>query len=284
MAGSAGQLPPTLEHRARRCYCSAMNFDDALKHYAPRAWFRFKFLKYKYLKRGEPEIHLIRHLVEPGTTAVDIGCSIGIYAAEMARYANKVIAFEANPAVARFARTVAPNNVEVINVALSSSAGRTTLTVPLNAKGRAVTELASIAPKEATGANSVAIDVETQRLDDFPIANCSFIKIDVEGHEEPVLDGASSLIAAQRPALMIELVETFNPGVVARLAGRYALLSYGCFFLSRGQLRPVVEFNAAHDQDDARLVARHKLPPGREYISNFIFLPQEKRDRLMAAR
>ena len=29
-----------------------------------------------------------------------------------------------------------------------------------------------------------------KRLDDFAIANCSFIKIDVEGHEEAVLDGA----------------------------------------------------------------------------------------------
>ena len=68
-----------------------MNFDDALKHYLPRVWFRFKFLKYKYLKRGEPELWLIRHLVEPGTTALDVGASIGIYAAEMARYAGKVI-------------------------------------------------------------------------------------------------------------------------------------------------------------------------------------------------
>jgi hypothetical protein len=49
-----------------------MNFDDALEHYAPRAWFRFKFLEYKYRKRGEPEIHLIRHLVAPGPTALDI--------------------------------------------------------------------------------------------------------------------------------------------------------------------------------------------------------------------
>ena len=48
-----------------------MNFDDALKHYSPRVWFRFKFLKYKFLKRGEPELWLIRHLVEPGTTALD---------------------------------------------------------------------------------------------------------------------------------------------------------------------------------------------------------------------
>src|SRR3954470_1355946 len=98
-----------------------MNFDDALKHYAPRAWFRFKFFKYKFFKRGEAEIRLIRHLVEPGTTAIDVGCSIGFYAAEMARYAEKVIAFEANPAVAQFARTVASHNIEVINVALSSA-------------------------------------------------------------------------------------------------------------------------------------------------------------------
>src|SRR5436305_4667125 len=59
-----------------------MNFDDALKHYLPRVWFRFRFFKYKYLKRGEREIWLIQHLVEPGTTAIDIGASFGFYAAE----------------------------------------------------------------------------------------------------------------------------------------------------------------------------------------------------------
>ena len=169
-----------------------MNFDDALKHYLPHVWFRFKFLKYKYFKRGEPELWLIRHLIEPGTTAVDVGASIGMYAAEMARHAGKVLAFEANPEVATFARSVATRNVEVINMALSSRAGRTTLTVPLNARGRAVTELASIAPKQLSGENVVTVDVETRRLDDFPISNCGFIKIDVEGHEEAVLDGGAN--------------------------------------------------------------------------------------------
>src|SRR5947209_6361002 len=216
-----------------------MNFDDTLKRHLPRVWFRFKFFKYKYLRRGEPELWLIRHLVEPGTTAVDVGASFGFYAAEMARYAGKVLAFEANPQVAAFARKAAARNVEVVNVALSSRAGRTTLTVPLNAKGRPVTELARIAPKDAAQENGVTFDVETRRLDDIPIANCSFIKIDVEGHEEAVLDGASALIATQRPVLMVELVEAFNPGVVARVAGRYAAQSYDCFFFSKDRLRPI---------------------------------------------
>jgi len=251
-----------------------MNFDDALKHYLPRVWFGFRFLKYKHLRRGEPELWLIRHLVERGTTALDVGASLGFYAAEMSRYAGKVIAFEANPAVAKFARSVAARNVEVINMALSSHAGRTTLTVPLNAKGRAVAELASIAPNQPSHENVFTIDVETQRLDDFSVSNCSFIKIDVEGHEEAVLDGALALITAQRPVLMIELVEAFNPGVIGRLAERYAALSYDIFFL-KGGLKPVAQFDAVRDQDDALLAMR-------EYVANFFFIPKEKCDRILA--
>jgi FkbM family methyltransferase len=251
-----------------------MNFDDALKHYLPRVWFRFKFLKYKHTERGEPELRLIRHLVEPGSTALDIGASIGIYAAEMARYAEKVIAFEANPQVADFTRSVARRNVEVINAALSSRMGRSTLTVPLNHKGRAITELASIAPKTSSEASTVTVEVETRRLDEFPVSNCSFIKIDVEGHEEAVLDGGSALIAAQRPVLMIELVEAFNPGVIARVAERYAALSYNVFF-SKAGLKPIAGFDATRDQNEALL-------PTREYVANFFFIPREKTDRLLA--
>jgi len=161
----------------------------------------------------------------------------------------------------------------VVNTALSSRAGRTTLTVPLNARGRPVTELASIAPQKQSG-NTITVDVETRRLDDLAISNCSFIKIDVEGHEEAVLDGAAALIAAQRPVLMIELVEAFNPGVVARLTDHYAALSYGVFF-SKGGLKPIAEFDTARDQDEALL-------PNREYVANFFFIPREKTEQLLA--
>lgn len=261
-----------------------MNFDDALKQYLPHAWFRFKFLKYKYFKRGEPELRLIRHLVEPGTTALDVGASIGMYAAEMARYAARVIAFEANPAVAALTTRVAPRNVEVINVALSSAPGRATLKIPLNPDGRTIDELATIEAGNPLHAGVAAsAEVAVKRLDDFAIANCSFIKIDVEGHEEAVPDGAAGLIAAQRPAPMVELNDAFNPGVVTRLANRYAALSYDVYFLSHGRLRPIAEFDPARDQDDALLkFPRHKLPRGREYINNFIFVPLEKRERTLA--
>jgi FkbM family methyltransferase len=254
-----------------------MNFDDALKQYLPRVWFRLKFIKYKYLGRGEPELRLIRYFVEPGTTAVDVGASIGMYSAEMARHAARVVAFEANPEVARFTRTVAARNVEVVEVALSSQAGRTTLSMPRNRRGHAVTELATIDRSHPASAGAIDIEVETRRLDDFPISNCSFVKIDVEGHEEAVLDGARSLIATQRPVLMIELVESFNPGVVARLSERCAALSYDCVFCSDGRFRPVGEFDAARDQDVTLLPKR---ATGRAFIANFFFVPAEKMGRM----
>lgn len=261
-----------------------MNFDDAVKQYLPRVWFRFKFLKYKYLKRGEPELWLIRHLVEPGTTAVDAGASIGMYAAEMARYAGKVIAFEANPRVAAFTKIVAARNVEVVNAALSSVAGRATLTIPLNPKGHTIDELATIEPGNFLHAGGgTTAEVAMQRLDDFPVSNCSFIKIDVEGHEEAVLDGAAALIAAQRPILMVELNDMFNKGVVARVADRYAALAYRGYFLSHGKMRPIAEFDPARDQDEALLkFTRHKLPRGAEFINNFVLIPEETCERVMA--
>jgi len=260
-----------------------MNFDDALKHYLPTAWFRFKFLKYKHLGRGEPEIHLIRYLVEPNTTAVDVGASFGFYAAEMARYATTVVAFEANPAVAAFTRSVAARNVDVVNVALSSTAGHTTLKIPRNPNGETIDELATIEPDNPLHAgDSDTVQVEMKRLDDMGITNCSFIKIDVEGHEEAVLDGASALIAAQRPVLMVEMNEDFNPGAVQRLAARYAGLNYRSLFLSQGTLHPIDTFDPVRHQNPNNLRPRRKLPPGVEYINNFVFVPEEKAARIPA--
>ena len=77
-----------------------------------------------------------------------------------------------------------------------------------------------------------------KRLDDFNIANCSFIKIDVEGHEEAVLDGASALIAAQRPVLMVELDEDSQSGRAGSASRRATPRYLSRLFLSHGKAAP----------------------------------------------
>ncbi len=260
-----------------------MNFDNALKHYWPRGWYRLRFFKHRYRGRGEPELRLIRHLVAPGSIALDVGCSVGMYTAEMARYAAKVIAFEANPAVAAFTARVVPRNVEVVNVALSSERGTARLVVPRNPNGKSISELGTIdADNPAHGVAADQVDVAMKRLDDFAIRDCSFIKIDVEGHEEAVLDGTSQLIA-QRPILLAELDEGIKPGTVQRFAERCTEMSYQGYFLSRGRLQPITAFDPALHQDQSLLrYARKALPPDREYINNFVFVPAERATQLLA--
>ena len=126
-------------------------------------------------------------------------------------------------------------------------------------------------------------DVETKRLDDFAIANCSFIKIDVEGHEEAVLDGASALIAAQRPVLMIELDESLQSG--RRRAPRGALcgaVTIAAFFC-RTASSPDRRIRSGAPSECGTLKPRHKLPRGAEYINNFVFVPEEKARALARA-
>ena len=105
----------------------------------------------------------------------------------------------------------------------------------------------------------------------------------MEAHEEAVLEGAANLIAAQRPVLMIELYEGYNPGGSKRFDARFAALGYRAFFLSHGKLRPAAEFDpAVHQNPELLKYPRHRLPAGREFIENFVFIPEEKVARIFA--
>ena len=89
--------------------------------------------------------------------------------------------------------------------------------------------------------------------------------------------------AAQRPIIMVELNEPFTPGVVARMTDRLSALSYRGYFLSHGRLQPIASFDAAKHQDATLLdFARRRLPPGREFVNNFVFMPAEKSERVLA--
>jgi len=130
-----------------------MGITAHVRRYSPRLWFLFKFHRYCRLK-GEREIRVLRDIVPPGRMAIDVGSSIGLYSRALSRLVPRVVAFEANPAVAAFARMVAPNNVEVINVALSAAAGSPVLRIPVNARGRAVEDLATVEAKTSSPAKS----------------------------------------------------------------------------------------------------------------------------------
>lgn len=132
---------------------------------------------------------------------VDVGASTGWFAVPMAKRGYKVIAFECNARSAqRLKDNCALNGVNIVlhEAAASNHAGTAVFThnprLPLTSGG-------SLERVRANRASEEVPCVTLDRCIDEPVA---LLKIDVEGHEMAVLEGATGLIARSRPALVLE--------------------------------------------------------------------------------
>jgi FkbM family methyltransferase len=185
--------------------------------------------------------HLMR-LVRPGAVILDIGANFGFYALTFARAlarCTRIIAFEPFPATfRRLSANIALNGlqdvIEAHPVALSDREGRARMwSRPDNSGASAVLD-------EGT------IEVPVTTLDGFSrgagLDRLDLIKIDVEGHEESVLRGASDVIARHHPVLLVEIDPPkldrarTSPERVLRLL---ADLGYGLWVARRRRLEPL---------------------------------------------
>src|SRR4029434_5645640 len=83
--------------------------------------------------------------------------------------------------------------------------------------GVTVTGCSTVSPTaSATYPDHRAIEVPMATLDSSSEGEFGFIKIDVEGHEQAVLDGAVQTIRRCRPRLLVEIDERLSPGGLER--------------------------------------------------------------------
>lgn len=219
----------------------------------------------------EPEIALLPLLAPRGLTAVDAGANKGVYLHHLCRSFDSVVAFEPLPALAHYLKRAAPRNAKVHSVALSDHEGEAELSLPAG-----FNELGSIEPghTDATAETGSSAGIEVHRvctsaLDSYGLERVGLLKIDVEGHELAVLEGARRLIADWRPVVMVEVEERHRSGGVAAVHRFFAEQGYDGFFLDAERLRPMQDFDAARDQNTQALSQSVKV--GR-YINNFIFI------------
>ncbi len=141
-------------------------------------------------------------LLDPGETAVDIGSNIGYTASILAQRTGPqghVYCFEPHPEIfRRLARNVAQWNLPVVarNLAVSDSDGSAQLRVPSYFPGNQGTASLAMVP---SGGDMRSITVECTTLDRRteirgPIG---VMKVDVEGHEPAVFEGARARLAAR---------------------------------------------------------------------------------------
>lgn len=242
-----------------------------------------------YKKYGEVELRLVGLLCSPERDSLDIGANVGMYSHFMRKHSRHVVAFEPVDSLAFKLAQRYRTKFNVERIALSDRNGTATLHIPV-AGEHSVTGLSSLADV-ATRMYGARRDVEIRaaRLDDIYSGDAGFIKIDVEGHELAVLDGAIHTIARCRPNLLIETEEHLTPGGLQNIAAGLRNLKYEGYFVQDEALRPIGEFDAARWQNPETLSnfgpghSRQEFP---DYINNFIFI-QADDDRLrsdLAAR
>ena len=83
----------------------------------------------------------------------------------------------------------------------------------------------------------VSLKVRTKKMDDIlGNNNIGFIKIDVEGHEENVLMGATEIIKKNRPILLVEIEQKHTRKNVEETINFINSLGYKSYFLSGSNL------------------------------------------------
>lgn len=225
----------------------------------------------RYRLRGlpEPEMQLLPWLVDPARGALDIGAHRGAYVSELIKLCASVTAVEAIPDLARFIRQLYPS-VRVVTAAAAAQPGEVELHIPDGAWGRS-----SAAPENMlSGTSCTTVRVPAVTIDGLAAGPVGFIKIDVEGYELAVLEGALATLERDRPALLIEAEERHRPNAVGALRALLEPLGYTGLFLASGRLVSIRAFDAARDQHlgegDEALLNSGRLPD--RYVNNFIFI------------
>ena len=224
------------------------------------------------LPEPEPELHLLPMLVDPTRVAVDVGANNGLYSVVLGNIATHVVAIEAIPELANGLRRLLPN-IEVIHAAASDQPGRITLAIPEGMLG-----LSSVAHTDFNEGRAVRkVDVNAVTLDgvfENRADSIGFIKIDVEGHELAVLQGASRVIKEHRPVLLIEAEERHCAGTVSALFDYFSKLGYSGFFMD-GVLRGLAGFDPTIHQSlkGVDLAGLDRGEYSGRYVNNFIFIP-----------
>ena len=240
-------------------------FEERLKalFIPPSLYIRYKVAK-EHL-RGESELRLLSCLVDRTRNAVDAGANKGTYSFVLSRLARLVYAFEPNPKMFAMLRRTVGRNILLSPLAFSNRTGAAEFRVPRYGKGRYSNQGGTLSTVKVSD-DYAALQVQAERLDALNLKDVGFIKIDVEGFEAEVLEGARSLIARDRPTLMIEIEEKHTRIPIETALCEVLALGYDGLFFDRAQqaLRALGSFDPE----------AHHRNPVQGYVYNFIFVPR----------
>lgn len=256
---------------------------ELISYASPNRWLEFTFQDYQKAHFGnleslklKAEPFLLKYLLSPNQILFDIGAHIGeyIYMGRQVVPSAHIYAFEPNPhSFKKLTRIY--HDARIFNLAFSHENGTSRFKVPI-IRGRAIRTRGSLNLdyQEKDESGQQIIEVDTQTIDTFvsnhQISTLGVIKIDVEGFEYQVIQGAVHTIRQQAPILIAELEQRHLKQPLDEIIDAIRALGYQCFYY------------------DANTTALRELPPGQaaqvqnekyfkvnpvHYVNNFIFIP-----------
>jgi FkbM family methyltransferase len=230
------------------------------------------------------EAKLLRSL-GVGPVMLDIGANTGIFSVLLEDVVGpgNLYLFEPLPRLcARLRRRF--RRAHVFNVALSNETGTRTMRVPY-IDGKRVDYRATLgAHNEPNQTGSDEIPVRVVPLDsvvaDLAVDSIGFVKIDVEGHEDTVLDGAAQTIDRFQPLLLVEIEARHHTFPITEIFAGLEDRGYRGHFLDPETFTfpGTADFDVERHQSEDDLVARRFF----RYLNNFVFVPEAREREFVA--
>jgi FkbM family methyltransferase len=220
-------------------------------------------------RRAEPEMTAVIAACDPDGVAVDVGAWFGPWSYWLSRRVESVVAFEPNPAVAAVLDRWLGATVDVRPVALSDTAGNGRLAISGRTRGEE--------GESHLGTGDGGVPVAVSTLDAQGLERVRLLKIDVEGHELGVLEGARNTLEEWHPVVVVELESRQSD-----VAGAFGLLASTGF-----QARVFVDGRWERTGPDELVnrQRRSRRPPGgyagsvvrkgNGYVNNVLFVHPE---------
>lgn len=223
----------------------------------------------EYGEWAQRELDLLLRLVQKGDWVVDAGAYIGTHTLAFAQRVGKtgqVLALEPNPCSFEvLTRNITQNrlaNVRAECSAVSNKEG--VLRLPGSCRDISNNPGGTSLLAEETGPDgdtSGLVSVPVKRLDQYKISHCALLKIDVEGMETLVLEGAQKLLQTLRPLVYAECLSVANGA---------AMLA----FMTARDYTGLLHCELAYNPANFRGNTRDLFGTARE--ANIIFIPTEK--------
>jgi len=226
---------------------------------------------------NEPEVLVVEEILAKHVdfTFLDVGCNKGEYTYAASKFLEpyNIYSFEPNPKL-NYTLNKIFSEVNVLPYALSNEETKAKFKVP-SLNGHEDDSLGSLntESKETNETSADIFEVQCKRLDDVvdhhKINRVDFIKIDVEGFELSVLEGAQHTIEEHSPLLLIEIekkhhqkhtvLEIIN-SINTKHNNKYKVFY---FDISSYKINEVTSEPSQNQADWG----------SRKYVNNFLFIP-----------